>query len=492
MLEKVMARTSEYIASMPKEIRKKYGQFFTGIKTARFMAGIFDVSPVQEHISILDPGSGSGILACALVERLEKIDEIKTIKITCYENDSRIIKILKENLQLCKAMSSKNIDIEIIEDNYILAQSMEFNFRDSNAEKFDFIIANPPYMKISKTAEEAAAMPTVCYGTPNLYFLFASMSLFNLRSDGEMVYIMPRSWTSGAYFTKFRKYLLSEGEIKHIHLFVSRDKVFEKENVLQETMILKVKKNANHYGDVVITSSVSSNDFSSLKKMSVAYDSVVSGEDKFIFLPTCEKEVDVLKKMKRWENTLPSLGLRMKTGLTVDFRNYESLTDIPSNNTVPIFYSQHLHNGLVQFPLSKGKEYIFTEKSGLLQQNKNYLFVKRFASKEEPRRLQSAIYLAKTFSQYSKISTQNKINFIDSDTCELSECVVYGLYVLFNSTLYDIYYRILNGSTQVNSTEINAMPVPCMDDIQNMGKRLMKLGDLSERCCDKILEEYCG
>ncbi len=42
----------------------------------------------------------------------------------------------------------------------------------------------------------------------------------------------------------------------------------------------------------------------------------------------------------------------------------------------------------------------------------------------------------------------------------MSECLVYGLYVLFNSTIYDEYYRILNGSTQVNSTEINAMPVP--------------------------------
>ena len=40
---------------------------------------------------------------------------------------------------------------------------------------------------------------------------------------------------------------------------------------------------------------------------------------------------------------------------------------------------------------------------------------------------------------------------------DLSECVVYGLYVLFNSTLYDCYYRILNGSTQVNSTEVNSI-----------------------------------
>ena len=75
---------------------------------------------------------------------------------------------------------------------------------------------------------------------------------------------------------------------------------------------------------------------------------------------------------------------------------------------------------------------------------------------------------------------------------EMSECLVYGLYVIFNSTLYDVYYRILNGSTQVNSTEINAMPVPDLESIQEMGRKLMKSKDMSESNCNMILERYCG
>ncbi len=89
------------------------------------------------------------------------------------------------------------------------------------------------------------------------------------------------------------------------------------------------------------------------------------------------------------------------------------------------------------------------------------------------------------------ISTQNKINFIDGTFTEMSECLVYGLYVLFNSTLYDAYYRILNGSTQVNSTEINSMPVPDLQSIQDMGRKLMKSRDMSENNCNMILEGYC-
>lgn len=159
---------------------------------------------------------------------------------------------------------------------------------------------------------------------------------------------------------------------------------------------------------------------------------------------------------------------------------------------IPLFYSQHIKEGKITFPIEKNNEYLVTEKNGLLQENKNYLFVKRFTSKEENRRLQCGIYLAKNYSEYEQISTQNKINFIESFIVEMSECLVYGLYVLFNSTLYDKYYRILNGSTQVNSTEINNMPVPDIGCIQEMGRKLMSSKDLSEYNCDCILEGYCG
>jgi adenine-specific DNA-methyltransferase len=202
--------------------------------------------------------------------------------------------------------------------------------------------------------------------------------------------------------------------------------------------------------------------------------------------------VAVLDRLHKWNKTLPDIGLRMKTGLTVDFRNRDILRDEEEEGAIPLFYSQHIKQGEVQFPIQKEHEYVVTEQKGLMQDNRNYLFVKRFTAKEEPRRLQCGVYLAKKFPQYSKISTQNKINFIDGLLTEMSECLVYGLYVLFNSSLYDDYYRILNGSTQVNSTEINAMPVPDLNIIQEMGRKIMKSNDMSEQNCNLILEGYCG
>ena len=494
MLERIIEYTNKYIESMPKKERKKYGQFFTSMETARFMAEMYNVPNNLNRISVLDAGAGSGILSCAFIERMETIDNIQEIELTCYENDSNVLPLLESNLKYCKENSKKKITITILKENYILSQYLDFNHMigaNSYPKKYDFVIGNPPYMKIPKNAPEATAMPEICYGAPNLYFIFAAMGLFNLKDDGEMVYIIPRSWTSGAYFKRFREYFLTKGKLEHIHLFVSRSKVFDKENVLQETIIIKARKTKNTPETVTITSSQSNSDFDDITSLTVPYSLVVSGNDFYVYLVTNEKEVNVLKRLHQFNKTLPEIGVKMKTGLTVDFRNRDILRD-EEEGAIPLFYSQHIKQGKVQFPIKKEHEYVVTNKKGLMQDNKNYLFVKRFTAKEEPRRLQCGVYLAKDYPQYKKISTQNKINFVDGLLTEMSECLVYGLYVLFNSTLYDEYYRILNGSTQVNSTEINSMPVPDLECIQEMGRKLMKSKDYSEANCNLILEGYCG
>ncbi|MCI5585509.1 MAG: Eco57I restriction-modification methylase domain-containing protein [Lachnospiraceae bacterium] len=494
MLEKIIELTNLYIDSMPKKERKKYGQFFTSMETARFMASLYIIPKNLDRVSVLDAGAGSGILSCAFIERLENDENVREIELTCYENDSNVLPLLKNNLQYCKEKSTKKIIVNIITDNYILSQYLDFNHMiggNTEPKKYDFVIGNPPYMKIPKTAPEATAMPEVCYGAPNLYFIFASMGLFNLKEDGEMVYIIPRSWTSGAYFKKFREYFLTEGKLEHIHLFVSRNKVFDKENVLQETIIVKVRKIKKMPETVTITSSKSNQDFDDITSLTVPYNLVVTGDDFYVYLVTDENEVEVLRKLHKFDKTLPEIGVKMKTGLTVDFRNREILRDEEEEGAIPLFYSQHIKQGKVEFPIQKEHEYVVTEQNGLMQDNKNYLFVKRFTAKEEPRRLQCGVYLAKRFPQYKKISTQNKINFVDGVLTEMSECLVYGLYVLFNSTLYDEYYRILNGSTQVNSTEVNAMPVPDLETIQEMGRKIIKSKDYSEANCNLILEGYC-
>lgn len=201
--------------------------------------------------------------------------------------------------------------------------------------------------------------------------------------------------------------------------------------------------------------------------------------------------MDIIHKIHTYEHTLPEEGLRMRTGIVVDFRQWEELRKEPGEHIIPLFYAQHIREGRVNHnPSGKEFDWIIDEKPSIIQKNKNYVFCKRFTAKEERRRLQCGIYLAEDFPEYTSIGTQNKINYVEYvDGSDMDLQTTYGVHVLLNSTLFDRYYRVLNGSTQVNSTEINSIPVPPIEKIRLMGKHLLESGDLSTENCDNIMTE---
>lgn len=494
MLDTIISRTAEFLEEMPKSKRKKKGQFFTSKETAIFMARLFDLSDFPQVLEILDPGAGTAILSAALIDRIIAETAVHAIHLTCYENDPDVLPVLKSNLEYIKSNSTIQFEYTLIEDDYIISQSADFEgslLASNRVPKYNLIIGNPPYLRVARNNPAALALPTVVHGAPNLYFLFASMSLFNLKDNCEMVYIIPRSWTSGEYFKAFRRYFLNIGKLEQIHLFVSRDKVFSQEKVLQETIIIKVRKTDIRPKNVIITSSQTNDDFQNLTSISIPYTDVVSGKNLYVYLPTSQDDVHVIQLINRYNKTFPDEGFRMRTGIVVDFRQWDELRKEPGEHILPLFYSQHIRDGRVYHtPSGKEFDWIVDSVPGLIQKNKNYVFCKRFTAKEEKRRLQCGIYLASDFPEYEFIGTQNKINYIDStDSSELSLPLTYGIYALLNSTIFDKYYRILNGSTQVNSTEINNIPVPPVSDIIKIGTRLIKSDDISTPNCDEIIRE---
>ena len=93
LLEKVLNSTDEYLNSKSKSDRKKIGQFFTSKETAIYMAELSNYK--KDNIKILDAGAGTGILSIALLEKLNKEEDIQNIEIDLYENDLEIIPINK-------------------------------------------------------------------------------------------------------------------------------------------------------------------------------------------------------------------------------------------------------------------------------------------------------------------------------------------------------------------------------------------------------------
>jgi adenine-specific DNA-methyltransferase len=85
--------------------------------------------------------------------------------------------------------------------------------------------------------------------------------------------------------------------------------------------------------------------------------------------------------------------------------------------------------------------------------------MRRFSAKEETRRLVASPLLRRQLPN-GHFGLENHLNFIHRPSGALSEEEVMILTELLNSELYDRYFRIMNGNTQVSSTEIRELPLP--------------------------------
>jgi adenine-specific DNA-methyltransferase len=186
-------------------------------------------------------------------------------------------------------------------------------------------------------------------------------------------------------------------------------------------------------------------------------------------------------------------GYRMKAGIIVDFRETEWMRTEREKRTIPLLWAYNFDDYHIRFPVGvEGKpQYLLdTKDTRRLQMKKdNYLLLKRFTSKEEKKRLQCALLLEEDFASYPAISTENHLNFITKVAGKMSKEELHGLFIVLNSSYMDRYFRILNGSTQVNANEINAVPFPAYNDIVQMGRKIMLSQSLTEATCDAILEE---
>lgn len=95
----LLSRQQINILMKCQSLNEKVRSVFTSKETAVFMAGLFGVPENKTRLQILDAGAGSGVLSIALIERLQEIPKLQYVHLVCYENDSKIIELLRKNLQ---------------------------------------------------------------------------------------------------------------------------------------------------------------------------------------------------------------------------------------------------------------------------------------------------------------------------------------------------------------------------------------------------------
>lgn len=482
--------------------KKEKGQFFTPIEIADFMGK--QIVTNKTSISILDPGSGIGILSCSLIEYITKQNFIRNIKLVVYEIDTAVLKYTKQALDYLKQyLNQKGIELSYVinSKDFVLSNYQALDLQPQmmadEIEKFDIIISNPPYFKLSKEDIRVKVSHSIINGQPNIYSLFMAISSCLLNDDGLLIFIVPRSFTSGRYFRLFRNFFLNNIQISFIHLFNTRKDTFSKDNVLQETLILKGKKKIVSDTDnlITISSSQGMNDLSTPKQKSYLLKDLIDTDsvEKIIHLPVNNEEEDIIKLFKTWKGSLNKYDIQISTGPVVAFRSEEFLLENPETDSAPLFWLHNVIKMLADHPVyrKENKQYMMITQSSIptLLPNKNYVFLRRFSSKDDKSRLIAAPYFCNT-SKANFIGVENKLNYIYRPKGHLERFETMGISALLNSDLFDTYFRTFNGNVNVSATELREMPMPPLDIIKEIGKLLVLKNDFSIENVNEIVNSF--
>lgn len=488
--------------------RSELGQYMTPAPIGRFMAGLFE--NLSGDLNVLDPGAGVGSLSAAFVERCcREPSGPKTVSLHCHEIEPVLVDYLETTLRAAEkqgGMAGIGVTGEIRADDFILAtatgrQGDMFDPAGTGDETFSHVIMNPPYRKIGSASKHRAALRKAGIETSNLYTGFTYLAASRLTPGGEMVAIVPRSFSNGPYFKLFREKFFAMMTLRHVHVFDRRDSAFKGDEVLQENVIIHAVKDAAPSTVTITASTGGAFEFDAasgqsvgedMTRRTVAHESMMRPDDPAGFLHIAANGIEqgVADRMARFSATLDDLGLEVSTGPVIDFRLREDLRAKPDDDTVPLLYATHFQGGRLEWPKETKKPNAIavteTSRKWLYPNEGHFVVTRRFTSKEEKRRVVASVYAGDLPGEL--VGFENHLNVFHARRKGVSRSLAAGVAIYLNSNLVDRYFRQFNGHTQVNAADLRSLRYPDRKTLERVGGKVRE-SPLPQREIDELVEK---
>ena len=192
------------------EKKKKNGVVYTPTEMAEYVAMEmmkYKKNTFCDCIEILDPAAGEGELLISMIN--EVLNMGIPIKAVGYETDEYIAEKTQKNL--CKKYP--DVDIEIRSEDFLGA------VEDGTVEKYDFVIANPPYIRtqiMGTNKAQIIAEKLKLTGRIDIYYAFLIYTKEGLKDDGIAGYITSNKFMTIKAGKSVRNYMIQNYNIHHI------------------------------------------------------------------------------------------------------------------------------------------------------------------------------------------------------------------------------------------------------------------------------------
>ncbi len=262
------------------------------------------------------------------------------------------------------------------------------------AEKFDFIVGNPPYVRLEKIPATVFSTYKQRYKTftdrADIYVPFIEKSLSLLSSNGKLGFICSDRWTKNTYGKKLREYIAHSFSL-NIYVDMNDVDAFRK-RVMAYTAITILSRNKETYTTVLKGTDIFSDSADAFQHKGEKRE-VVQGSQPWILSENADNIKQIERRFPTLEEAGVKIGIGVATGADKVFIVDETI-DIEPEVTLPLITTKDISSGSINW---SGKKVInpFSANGDLLPldrypklaaylQNHQYQLTQRHCAKKQP------------------------------------------------------------------------------------------------------------
>jgi adenine-specific DNA-methyltransferase len=492
LIDALNAITCVYPVLLEPQQRSELGAFHTPPSLTRRLFDMAEEAGLDWRVArVLDPASGGGAFLLEAAVRLRRYLQPCEPAFALAQIEARL-----RGMEIDPhAAALSQVALEILLSDLIGAAGRQLRplvkvcdaLEEPPMACFDLVIGNPPYGRVALSPQQRQRFARSLYGHANLYGIFTDLALRWAQPAGIIAFLTPTSVLGGQYYAALRRLLVTEAPPSAINFVDARRGVFE--DVLQETML------AIYHRRTVPQTILTESDTGPVQVHYLSLDA--DGETTLtkngtIMLPTDPTapwiaprepaDASLVAKLATMPTRLADWGYKVSTGPLVWNRFKTQMREHAGADTRPIIWAEAVtadgrfvlradkRNHTPHLAITKADEWLIVTVPCVL--------IQRTTAKEQARRLIAAELPADVVEKNRGVVVENHLNMVvaNSKPPRVSAAAVAAV---LNSMAADRAFRSISGSVAVSAFELEALPLPSVEAIQEI-EELLRLG--ADRC----------